>query len=394
LKIFIILSRVPFPLEKGDKLRAFNQIKELSKNNQVFLFALNDMELDKEAMQELRKYCTEITIFKLTKLDIAFNLVRTLFDGKPFQVGYFYSTKAKKRIKALIARHQPDHIYCQLIRTAEYAKIHQHIPRTLDFMDVFSKGMERRRSTSAFYMKPILGIEYNRLLKYENKIFDFFDHKTIISDQDKSLIPHPRRQEIVVVPNGVDTNYFKPIPMKKEYELLFNGNMNYPPNVESVQYLVHKILPEVWKQLPHVRLLISGANPNHKVLELRSDRVVVSGWMNDIRENFAKSRILVAPMQISIGLQNKLLEAMAMKIPCVTSTLANNALRAKPGEQILVAYKPDQYAQCIVQLLKDEALLGRISENGYHYAMDNFNWQQTTQILENLFRKDAGRSSV
>lgn len=386
MKIFVILSRVPYPLEKGDKLRAFNQIRELSKNNQVYLFALNDIELDKDAIQELQKYCAAISILKLTRLDIVFNLIRTLFDGKPFQVGYFYSSKAKQKVDALIKQHQPDHIYCQLIRTAEYAKPYQHIPRTLDFMDVFSKGMERRRSTSAFYMKPVLGIEYNRLLKYEHKIFDFFNHKTIISDQDKSLIPHPRKNEIVVVPNGVDTGYFKPMSMKKEYELLFNGNMNYPPNVESVQYLVHKILPEVWKQLPQVRLLISGANPNHKVMELRSDKVVISGWMNDIRENFAKSKILVAPMQISIGLQNKLLEAMAMKIPCVTSTLANNALGAKPGEQILVADQPDQYAQCIISLLKDEALLNRIAENGYRYVMDNFNWQQTTQILENLFK--------
>ncbi len=387
MKIFIILSRVPYPLEKGDKLRAFNQIKELSKNNEVFLFALNDIKLDKNALPELKKYCSGITILKLTRFAIVLNLIRTLFDGKPFQVGYFYFHKAQKKIDALIKQQQPDHIYCQLIRTAEYAKAYPSIGRTLDFMDVFSKGMERRQSTSAFYMKPVLGIEYRRLLKYERKIFDFFDNKTIISDQDKSLIPHPRKNEIVVVPNGVDTDYFKPISFQKEFELLFNGNMNYPPNVESVQYLVNKVLPLVWKQLPTVRLLISGASPNNKVLELKSDKVVISGWMDDIRENFAKSKILVAPMQISIGLQNKLLEAMAMKLPCVTSTLANNALGAIPGQQILVADKPEEYAQCILSLLKNEEQLNQIAENGYQYVMRNFNWNQTTQILEKLFQK-------
>ncbi len=387
MKIFVILSRVPYPLEKGDKLRAFNQIKELSKNNEVFLFALNDIDIDKDAEPELKKYCTSVTTLKLTKLAIVLNLIRTLFDGKPFQVGYFYSAKAKRKIDELIKQYKPDHIYCQLIRTAEYAKPYQSIPRSLDFMDVFSKGMERRKSTSAFYMKPILGIEYNRLLRYENKIFDCFDNRTIISDQDKCLIPHPQKDKIVVVPNGVDTAYFKPIDLKKEYELLFNGNMNYPPNIESVQYLVNKIMPLVWKELPTVRLLISGANPNHKVMELKSDRVVISGWMNDIRENFAKSKILVAPMQISIGLQNKLLEAMAMKLPCVTSTLANNALGAKSGEQILVADEPAQYAQCILALLKDEVKLNQIAENGYQYVINNFNWENTTRILERLFIK-------
>lgn len=387
MKIFVILSRVPYPLEKGDKLRAFNQIKELSKHNEVFLFALNDIELDKDALTELKKYCSEVTIHKLTKFTIVLNLIRTLFDGKPFQVGYFYSRKARKKIAALIKKNQPEHIYCQLIRTAEYAKPFPQIPCTLDFMDVFSKGMERRKSTSPFYMKPILEIEYGRLINYEYKVFDLFDHKTIISDQDRNLIPHPRKADIVVVPNGVDTGYFKPMEIKKEFELLFNGNMNYPPNVESVQYLVNRILPFVWKELPQVRLLISGANPNHKVKELKSELIVISGWMNDIRENFAKSKILVAPMQISIGLQNKLLEAMAMKLPCVTSTLANNALEAKPGEEILVADEPEQYAKCIVSLLKNEDKLNEIAEKGYAYAVKNFNWEHTTRILEKLFEK-------
>jgi polysaccharide biosynthesis protein PslH len=387
LKIFVILSRVPYPLEKGDKLRAFNQIKELSKNNQIYLFALNDIDSNEQAIRELLKYCKEITVFKLTKLTIVLNLIRTLFDGKPFQVGYFYSRKAQKVIDTLIKKYQPDHIYCQLIRTAEYAKPYTTIPRTLDFMDVFSKGMERRRSTSSFYLKPILGIEYRRLLTYENRIFNFFTNRTIISDQDKSLLPHPDKQKMIVIPNGVDTNYFKPMESKKEFELLFNGNMNYPPNIESVQYLVNKVMPLIWKQKPTVRLLISGANPNAKVMELKSDKVVISGWMNDIRENFAKSKILTAPMQISIGLQNKLLEAMAMKLPCITSTLANNALQAKPGEQILVADTPEEYAHHILTLLNDETKLNYIAENGYQYALNNFNWHQTTQLLERLFEK-------
>jgi glycosyltransferase involved in cell wall biosynthesis len=254
-------------------------------------------------------------------------------------------------------------------------------------MDVFSKGMERRKSTDPFYMRPILSMEHKRLLKYEHDVFQYFNNKTIISNQDKNLIPHPQSHEIKVIPNGVDTEYFNPIPCEKEFELLFNGNMNYPPNVESVEYLVNKIMPLVWEKSPKVRLLISGASPNNKVMALKSDRVEISGWVFDISENFAKSKILVAPMQISIGLQNKLLEAMAMKLPCVTSTLANNALGAKPNEQILVADTPEQYVHCIMELLKDEAKANKIAENGYKFAITNFNWQSSTNKLEELFYK-------
>ncbi len=387
MKLFVLLSRVPYPLEKGDKLRAFNQIKELSKKHQIILFALNDTHLDDKAIAELKKYCVAISIVKFSKFTIFFNLLRAFFNGKPLQVGYFYFDKAQKKVDELIAKHKPDHIYCQLIRTAEYIKKYPHIPKTLDYMDVFSKGVERRKSSDPFYMKPFLLMEYRRLLRYEKKVFGYFNNKTIISEQDKNFIPHPDKKSIVVVPNGVDTAYFKPIAHKKEFELLFNGNMNYPPNIESVEYLVEKVMPYVWHKFPATRLLISGASPSAAVLDLASDKVIVTGWVDDIRVNFAKSKILVAPMQISIGLQNKLLEAMAMQVPCITSSLANNALGAKPNEQILVADTPEQYAVHIIHLLQNETRAKQIGMNGYQFVLTGFNWQSATAILERLISK-------
>ncbi len=387
MKLFVILSRVPYPLEKGDKLRAFNQIKQLSKKHQIVLFALNDSKLDERAMDELKKYCVSITIIRFSKFTIFLNLIRTLFSTKPFQVGYFYFSKAQQKEYELIKKQHPDHIYCQLIRTSEYVKNYSNIPKTLDSMDVFSKGIESRKSTDSFYMKPFLAFEYRRLLKYESYVFDFFNHKTIISEQDKNHIPHANKNEITVVPNGVDFEYFKPIALEKKFELLFNGNMNYPPNVESVEFLVNKIMPLVWEKLPETKLLISGASPNKKVLALQSSRVVVSGWVDDIRNNFAQSKILVAPMQISIGLQNKLLEAMAMQIPCVTSTLANNAIGALHNNQIMVADTPSQYADYIIELLTDAQKAKQIALNGYRFSNTNFNWSTSISILDKLISK-------
>jgi sugar transferase (PEP-CTERM/EpsH1 system associated) len=387
MKILIILSRVPYPLEKGDKLRAFNQIKELSKKNQIILMALNDGKLDERALDELKKYCIAISILPLPKKQVIFNLVRTFFSSLPLQVGYFYFRRAQEKVDELVAKHKPDHIYCQLIRTSEYAKKHVNIPKTLDYMDVFSKGIERRKQTDSFYMKPLLAMEYRRLLRYEKNIFSSFNHKTIISAQDRELIPHPDRQQIQVVPNGVDTDYFKPVARKKEFEILFNGNMNYPPNVESAEFLVDKIMPYVWSKMPQVRVLISGASPTARVKDLETDHVIVSGWVDDVRDNYARSRILVAPMQISIGLQNKLLEAMAMQLPCVTSPLANNALHARHNEEIMVAETPEQYARYIIELLQNPAKVEQIAMNGYRFAVNNFNWKSTTALLEQLFSK-------
>lgn len=387
MKLFVVLSRVPFPLDKGDKLRAYNQIKQLAQHHKVVLLALNDTQLENEAITELKKYCVAISVIRFHKLTIFFNLVRALFSGLPFQVGYFYFGKAQKKVDELIKKHQPDHIYCQLIRTAEYVKKHTLIPKTLDYMDVFSKGMERRIDSAPFYMKPLLWIEYKRLVKYERKVFGYFNNKIIISEQDKNLIPHPKKEQIQVVPNGVDTVYFKPVVRNKEYDLLFNGNMNYPPNIESVEYLVTKIMPIVWQTIPDTRVLISGVNPHVRVLALKSAKVEVSGWVDDIRENFAKSKLLVAPMQISIGLQNKLLEAMAMQLPCITSSLANNALGAIPNEQIIVSNTPEEYATAIINLLQNPEKARKIALSGYKYAITHFNWTNTTAQLDRLFHQ-------
>lgn len=386
MKILYIVSRFPYPLEKGDKLRAYNQIKGLSENNEVYLYALSDANVKEEDIKHLKEFCKEVKIFKLSKFRIFFNLLRTTFSRIPWQVGYFYSHTAQKEIDTIISEYKPEHIFCQLIRTSEYAKKYKDIPKTLDYMDVFSKGIERRLPTVAFYMKPLYNAEQHRLVNYESTIFNYFDNKIIISEQDRELIRHPDKSKIVVISNGVDMDYFKAINLRKEYDIIFNGNMNYPPNIESAEYLVSEILPVVVKKYPRIKVLISGANPSPKVKALASEHVTVSGWVHDIRENFAKSKMLVAPMFMSIGLQNKLLEAMALKIPCITSTLANNALKAKNGDSILIADTPEEYANHINDLIFYEDKGKMIGLNGYYFVHENYSWEKENQKLEEIIR--------
>ncbi|HLG02212.1 MAG TPA: glycosyltransferase, partial [Bacteroidia bacterium] len=192
------------------------------------------------------------------------------------------------------------------------------------------------------------------------------------------------KNKIHVIPNGVDTSYFTPQNGTKEFELIFNGNMNYPPNVESAEYLVERILPLVWKTRPGVRLLISGASPSPRVQALQSERVVVTGWVEDVRKSFARSKILVAPMQSSIGLQNKILEAMAMGIPCITTSLSNNAVKAIPDSQVIVADTPEQFTQAIHLLLDHPDKAEQLGENGYKMVHEKFNWEQTCNALEKV----------
>jgi sugar transferase (PEP-CTERM/EpsH1 system associated) len=383
MRLFFLLPRVPYPTEKGDKLRAFHQIKQLSKQHEIILCALNDGVLHEDAIPVLRKYVKAIHIIPISKGTVFFNLLKTLFSSKPLQVGYFYNAGSARKIRELINQYKPDHIFCQLIRVAEYVK-GIPIPKTLDFQDVFSKGVERRLATSAFYLKPFLNIEYKRLLKYEHDAFEAFDNKIIISAPDRDLIPHPEREKIVVVANGVDTGFFAPLEQTKEYDLVFTGNMGYPPNINAAEFLVNTVLPELQRRRPGTTLLIAGANPHLRVMVLKSPSIEVSGWVPDMRECYAKARIFIAPMQIGTGLQNKLLEAMAMQIPCITSPLAFQALKADAGKDILVAETVSGYVDHILMLLDDPAKAREIAMNGYRFVHANYSWETETDKINQL----------
>ena len=389
MKILFITSRIPWPLEKGDKLRAYNQLKGLAAHHEIILCSLQDQPIPSDAEKELKTFCTQVHFLCFGKGTAFSNLLRGLLNGLPLQVAWFYHPTAARAIHALIKNEKPDCIYCQLIRTTEYVRDVASIPKVLDYMDAFSKGVERRLPKISPLLRPVYRMEYRRLLRYEKEIFDCFNQHTIISEQDRDLNPHPEHSKIHVVPNGIDTTFFRPQVTKKKYDILFNGNMGYPPNIESAEYLVHEIMPLVWKTHPRTTLLISGANPHPKVLRLRSENIVVSGWVDDVRDSFATSSMLVAPMQSSIGLQNKILEAMAMGVPCITSRLSSNATGAEHGRTILVADHPEEYKQLIVRLLDHPDEARRIADAAREFVQKAFNWEVVSKHIEQIIKNSV-----
>lgn len=383
MKILIVSSRFPFPLEKGDKLRVYNFIKYLSSKHDIYLFSITDCNITDEQKAELEIFCKEIKIFKRNKLNIFFTLVSAVFKKLPYQVEYFYSKKAQTQLNEFFNKINPDRIFCQLIRVGEYVKNFK-AKKILDYMDAFSKGLERRKETERFYFRYIIKKEYERVSRYENELFDKFDDKIIISEIDRNLIPHLENCHIKVIPNGVDFDYFKTLEVEKKYDLLFAGNMAYPPNVKAVSYLAHKIIPGLVKSFPNIKLLIAGANPKREVLKLKNKNIEVTGWVDDIRVCYSQSKMMVAPLFIGTGLQNKILEAMSMKIPCITSSLVNSAINAVPGKDLLIADTDGEYFNCIIKLMNESDYAKEISENAYKFVTQKFNWNNIFKKLDNI----------
>lgn len=384
MKILICLSRVPYPLEKGDKLRAYHQIRVLSQKHDIYLVALTDKPVPKETLDQLAPFCKGMKFFKITLLSKICSLISFFFRGLPFQCGYFFNPKIKKEIHYYIDAVQPDHIYCQLVRMAEYVK-RVPLPKTLDYQDVMSKGMRRRCDKAPLLLKPIFFSEYKRLLKYERAVFDQFDHKTIITAVDRDLIQHPQSADIQVVANGVDFSTYQYADLPKKFDLIFSGNMSYFPNVDAAEFLVKQILPPLRTQFPNITVVLCGATPSPRVKALASPNVIVTGWVDSMAEMYAQSRIFVAPLQVGTGLQNKLLEAMAMKLPCVTSPLAGKPLEnVQEGREVLICNTVSGYVDAISLLLKNSDRYAEIAENGHLFVKKNYNWEAMTARLEEL----------
>lgn len=374
-------SRFPYPLEKGDKLRAYHQIKELSNNFEVYLFSITEHKIKPEHLDELKKFCFDVQTFHLSPIKKWSGAFLNLFGKKPIQVGYFYNWSIHKRVKRLIDKIKPDHIYAQLIRSSEYVKHYHDCPKTIDYMDALSKGLERRSETAKGLKKFIFQLEFKRLMQYENSIFEYFENHTIISEQDRKYIFHKHKDQITIVPNGVDTNFFKIESTEKCVDLVFTGNMSYPPNITASKYIVKEILPLLKKE---TKIILAGANPSREVLALQSNQVEVTGWVDDIRTSYTAAKVFVAPMFIGTGLQNKLLEAMAIGVPCVTTTLANNALGAKQNEEILIANDAESFRDKIMELLNNQEKSEYITKNAKRFVADNYDWKPVTRKLIEL----------
>lgn len=384
----MILSRFPYPLEKGDKLRAYYQLVDLAKVFEIHLICTTEKQIPAEDFEKVSGFCASVHVFKLKKINLFFNLCWAVFDQKPFQVRFFYQKWIQKEIDQILKKIQPTHIYCQLIRSSEYVKNYHSCPKTLDYMDALSKGMERRIEHVWGIKKWIFSSEYKRLAKYERLIFDYFENHTIISKQDRNYIIHPKRESIVLVPNGVDNQFFEAFVTEKKFELVFTGNMGYPPNIEAAMFIEREIMPPLLKLSPNLVCLISGANPHPTLKALSTVHFKVNGWVEDIRESYASAQIFIAPMMLGTGLQNKLLEAMAMGLPCITTTLANNALLASPEKEILIANDAEAFIQQIQRLLNDPILCKNIADAGQKFVKMNYQWSSANGVLiEQILRR-------
>jgi polysaccharide biosynthesis protein PslH len=378
--ILFVTPRFPWPLTKGDQLRAFNQIKYLASKHRIILFAITDENIQREWLEELSKYCIHVEVFKLSMLNLATASFRRITSDLPVQSIYHYHTSALSRLKQLYGRTKPDKLIFQLIRTAPYAA---HFPKhkcIIDLMDCFSYHYLLRSRNTGFRSSWFYKMEYKRLKRYEETILSTYSLITVISKKDKELLPG-KTDHVSVVPNGVEAP--RESLSDEKFDLIFLGNLSYQPNIAAAKFICNEILPLVkrWKK---VTVAIAGKTPSNQVRALNSEDVYVIPDLPEIFPVLQSAQIFVAPMFLSTGVQNKLLEAMAAGLIVITTPNAADAIGAVPGMHLLTAVSADQFAQLIVEVLEDSRKYDQMRETARRFMETNFNWKASIDALEKL----------
>jgi len=387
VRIAFVTSRFPWPVEKGDKLRAFHQIRCLSEQHEIHLIAVSHKPVSKADIAAMEPFCKSIRIFRIRRWLLPVNLLLGWFEGLPLQVGYFFDRTIKRTVQYHIIHLDPDHVMCQLIRAAPYVRA-LPFTKTLDYMDVFSEGMRQMAKRYRLLAGFIFRSEASRLAAFERTIYKDFDRHTIISGQDRERLRLASHDHVAIIPNGVGSQFYHfEAKNKPTHDLVFVGNLGYGPNKHAANVLTEEILPLLRSKGVEPTLLIAGARPGRRLRKMgKLSGVTVQGWLDDIRDAYADGRIFVAPMFTGIGLQNKILEAMAMGLPCVTTPMVNNAIGAEPGREILVADTPEGIADYILYLMSDKASAKLLAEAGKQFVMNTYSWEiqgkKLSEILE------------
>lgn len=380
MKILIITPRIPYPPYRGDKLKIYNISKVLVKNNDVHLFTFYRNQNDFKDIDALKKLGLKLITVKLSIIDSIINLFRAFFKKIPFQVAWYYSRKAEQKINALLKDGNYDLVYYHLIRTAQYLPNYKANTKQLNVIDLtdavslyLSRMFEKEKN---FIKKIFIKSELNRVTEYE-KIIENFDMIFICSEKDKKfLLEKNITKEINILPNGLDISYFSSECGEFDRNrIIFTGNMPYYANSDAVIYFIKEIFPFILKKNSLAKFYIVGQKPPLKIKKLASENVIVTGFVEDIKSEYLKSAVNVAPMRFGAGTLNKIIESLALGVPIVASSIAVGGLPKELSKYILVADNPAEFAEKVLYVLDNKEVRETVMNEAKNVVRNFLSWE-------------------
>jgi sugar transferase (PEP-CTERM/EpsH1 system associated) len=392
MRILYLCHRIPYPPNKGDKIRAFHQLQAMAARHEVDVFTLADDAGDLVYRDALAGYCHQLTVAPVHPKIAGLRALRYLPTQRPLTVPYFSSAELQAEVERALLRLSYDRIFIYSSAMAQYVESAGAIPMVVDLVDVDSDKWTQYAKFTRFPFSSIYRREGRYLREYERQVCAKSCCVVVSTGREANLVREIAPDtHLEVVPNGVDTAYFDPAVVPPDRTMptaVFTGDMSYYPNQDAVIYFARKVLPLVRKFVPKIRFLIVGRKPNRAVMHLQKiDGVEITGFVPDVRTYLAKAHVAVAPFTIAAGIQNKILEAMAYGLPVVATTRTAQGLSSSVADLVDTGDTAEELASKTVKLLCDSEFAQGKGVEGRRRVAGEYKWEDSLerllQLLEN-----------
>ncbi len=402
-----ILFVAPYPPSRV-RVRSYGLLAQLRREHEVTIVALCRTEQERKDVAVLCDEGYHVVIAWEAKWKAWRRCANAFIGPTSLQVAYAQSPVLRQTVQTVYAQGKYDIVHVEHLRgIAALEPDMLAYPLVWDAVDCLSLLGKQTMVAAPDWAKRLLArLEYKRMQYDEARLVGKLAHVIVSSQRDRDAMSlvydmlsdvakaqyvytEQLAASLLVLTNGVDLDYFAPVRSeRKSNNLVFSGMMNYHPNVAAVLYLCQHIMPLIWQQRPEVTLTVVGGNPSHAVRRLAVDkRIEVTGFVPDIRPYIGRATVMVCPMVYSAGIQNKLLEAMALGTPVVTSSQSASALSAQAGSDLLVADDPELFAHAVLRLLDETELRTSLSYAGRRYVERYHNWQVIAAALMQVYQK-------
>jgi sugar transferase (PEP-CTERM/EpsH1 system associated) len=387
VKILYVCHRFPFPPKRGGKIRPFNTIRHLSRQHEVTVASIVRSDAEAREGEGLAQHCAHYEMARVQSAVQALRMVARMPTLTPSSMGYFYSAQLARQVRGLLCRQRFDLVFVHCSSVAQYVENVQGVPKILDFGDMDSQKWLEYARYKPFPLSGGYWLEGRKLAREERRLASRFDMCTATTQAEwETLEGYRTGVASGWFPNGVDSTYFA--PSEEPYRpdtIAFVGRMDYYPNQQCMLNFCATILPRLRAVRAGLELLIVGADPSPAIRRLgKLAGVTVSGSVPDVRPFLRRAALMVAPLNIARGTQNKILEAMAMGVPVVASRVAACGVDASSPQHLLVASTPEEYTAAILRVIQSPAERRRLSVAGRQRMLSHHNWDKSMQRLDGI----------
>lgn len=363
--ILYLAHRLPYPPNKGDKVRSYHLLKHLAKEHNVYLGTFVDDPEDEIHIETVRNLCTDLHVARLEPRFAKIRSLNGLLAGEPLTLRYYRDAGLQAWVDGTFKHHKIDAVVIFSSAMAQYIEDKRRVPVLIDFVDVDSAKWTQYADKRRWPMSWIYRREGELLLAYERLMATLATRSFFVTDGEVDLFKRLAPEcgvRVNAMCNGVDADFFSADPERAnpyhadEIPVVFTGAMDYWPNIDAASWFVSEILPNLRLQHPEIRFYIVGRSPTPEVLALANDHVTVTGTVPDVRPYLQYASVVVAPLRVARGIQNKILEAMAMERPVIATTECAAAVDAKIDSELLAAATASEFiAEIDKQLTNPEA---------------------------------------